>query len=373
MKKICIISADPFFLGGVGLYTWNIVHYLKNNGKYEIFWVYKGREDKIYKKKGVTFVELKSLAKYPISEIFFNFRIKKFLEKNNFDIINSHAIWGFWLRNYKKEGQKMIHTYHGSTYHFFKNHFKRPELTKKVMSLFSAILGFFMEKPPWEKADKIICVSEHVKKELIGLYNKRKNVEVIVAGIDLKIFKPRDKKITRRKLGLDSNKMYGLYVGRGGYWTKGLDRVIRLSEEIYKINENYRLIVIGPDYNKIKRLISSEFVNLLPPQSRIELPFYYNASDIFFNLSRYEGGDPTLATGEAMASKCLIVCSKDAKQEVITDKENGLIIREDYEKEAKRIISLLNNKKEFQNITKNSLRDIRRSSLKMRREICERA
>ena len=367
MKKICIISADPNFLGGVSLYTWNTINSLGRLKGFEVFWVYEGKRNRIYKKGGVTLVELKSIGKYPFSEIFFNFRVKKFLDKNYFDIINSHAIWGFWIKFYrKKENQKIIHTYHGSTYYFFKNHLKRSGIIKKIGSLFSMFLGLFMEKPPWKKADRIICVSEHVKIELEGLYGKRKNIEIINAGVDIKKFRPRNKKSSKKEVGLDPNKWYGLYVGRGGFWTKGLDRVINLSKEIYKKDENYRLIIIGSERDKVKNIINKKFIVFLPSASREILPYYYNSADIFFNLSRYEGGDPTLSTAEAMASGCLIVCSEDAKQEIIKDRKNGIILKKFDITDAKNVVKISKSQKLRKGVIKNSIRMIRKSSIKNR-------
>ena len=346
MKKICIISSDPSFLGGVSIYTWSFVNSLKKDGENEIFWVYGGKKNKIYKKDGITMIELETKGFYPFNELQFNFKIKEFLRKNQFDIVNSHAIWGLWMKNYhKKKNQEIIHTYHGSTYYFFRNHLKRPSISKKIISFFSMFLGSFMERPSWKTADEIICVSEHVKKELEGLYGKRRNVNVVHAEIDLKRFKPRNKKSSKKRVGLDEDKWYGLYVGRGGFWTKGLDRVVKLSQEIYKKDEKYRLLIVGADKGKVKDLINKKFIIFFPPASREILPYYYNSSDIFFNLSRYEGGDPTLSTAEAMASGCFIICSRDSKQEIIKDGKNGLVIGENYKKEVERILRVMKSKR----------------------------
>lgn len=219
------------------------------------------------------------------------------------------------------------------------------------------LFGKIIERPPVKKADKIVCVSNKVKNEIISLYGRRGNIEVIRTGVDLNLFKTRDKIKTRGELNLEKNGLYGLYVGRGGYWTKGFDRVINLSKELYKINQNYRLIVIGVDKNKVKQLVKDKFIILLSEISREKIPYYYDASDIFFCLSRYDGGAPTLVTSEAMASGCLVVCSKDAKQEVIENEKDGLIIGENYEKEAERILNNMKNKerlsKSAQKLVKN--------------------
>ena len=152
-------------------------------------------------------------------------------------------------------------------------------------------------------------------------------------------------------------------MGRGGFWTKGLDKVINLSKEIYKLNKNFKLIIIGAEKEKVKHLLDNRFTILLPPQQRKEIPYYYNVSDIFFSMSRCEGGAPTMVTSEAMASGCLIVTDKEANQEIINNKENGLIVYDDHNKEAERILKIVKNKKELKKITNNSLKTIKDLSL----------
>jgi len=362
MKTYFIVASDPNFLGGVSLYVNNLIISQKINKK--IYWVYKGGKNRLYNKNNVNYIEIKVPKIYLLNEIIFNMKVRRFAIELHPNIINSHAIWGFWFNFYKKiSGQKIIHTYHGSTYYFYKNHLKRFNL-KKIIYYPLLLFAHFIEKPPWKKADKIICVSEHVKKELESLYGKRKNIEVIRTGVDSRKFKLRNKKSVRKKLNLEEEGIYGLYVGRGGYWTKGLDKVINLSKKIYSLNKDYRLIVIGADKEKVKHLLKEEFIILLPPQSRKKMVYYYNASDIFFSMSRYEGGAPTMVTSEAMASGCLIVTDKQANQEIVEDRKNGLLIDKNYEKEAKRVLKFVKNEVRLKKIIKRSLRIAEDLSLK---------
>jgi len=364
MKKICIISTNPEFLGGVSLYTWNVAKRIKESGEYDVFWIYGGKEDKIYKKDSITFVELKISRIYPLSEIDFNNKVGKFLGQNYFEIINSHAIWGSWMNDYhRKKNQKIIHTYHGSTFHFFKNHLRGPGFKRKIPSAFMAIFGLIIEKTPWKKADRVICVSNHLKKELEDLYGKREEVTVLRTGVNLEKFGGGNRTVSRGKLNLEMNNTYGLYVGRGGFWTKGLDKVINLSEEIYKRDNNFKLLVLGADEDKVNHLIDKKFVKLLPPANRNDISNYYDSADIFFSMSRCEGGAPTMVTSEAMASGCLIITDKEANQEIVEDEKNGVIVDRDYSKESKRILKILNDKSMKKKIISQSMKDIKELSL----------
>ena len=363
--RICFIGANPHFDGGITNYQKNLIKYIKSeNRNFDITWVYKSEKEEKYSKDGVSYIGLKVKNLPFIDDFIFNKKIKKYLDKNYFNIINSHAIWGYWMKNYKrKENQILINTYHGATFPYYKVHLKRFGIIKRIILSPLLLYGYLIEKPPIKKADSIICVSEKVKRQIEEVYCKRKKVFVIRTGVNLNNFKQRDKNIVRKEIGLEKSKIYGLHVAKGGYWIKGLDRVVKLSEEIYRENKNYRLIVIGPDYKKNKRFLHKEFIIFLEKVQRDKISLYYSASDIFFCLSRYEGGAPTLVTSEAMASGCLLVCSRDSEQEIIEDDKNGIIIENFNKNDAERIMKILKDKRKKDEIIKNSIKTAKELSL----------
>ncbi len=362
--KICFTTMDcpPNYLGGYVLYHKNLIKCIKSNYKnIEISWVYFGGKNKTFTNEGIKYYELKTNKLKSFLQLGNHFQLTQFFNKNNFDIINlDGGPWTFFYK--KKKNQKIIHTLHGTIYYFNKNHLKRFNFLLRALYSPFLIINWLQEKPH-KNADKLICVSEKVKKQVEKLYGKRKNIVVIRTGVDLNIFKKRNKKNLRKKLGLNKNNIYGLYVGRGGYWTKGLDRAVNLSEEIYKINKNFRLLVIGPNYKQVKHLLDKKSVIYLQNIPREKMPNYYSAPDMFFCMSRYEGGAPTLVVSEAMASGCLVVCSKDSKQEIVEDKKNAIIIGSFDEKGAKKILSVYNNKSLKDKIIKNSMKKIKDLSL----------
>ena len=362
--KICFvtINCSPDYLGGYALYHKNLIKYIKKDNKnIKISWVYFGNENKKYFKEEVQYFKIKTNKLKSFLQLGRHLQLTKFFKKNDFDIINAGpGPWTFFYK--KKKNQRIIQTFHGTIYYFYQNHFRRFNLIKKII-LSPLLLISWIQGMPSEKADKFIYVSEKIKRQVEKLYGKKENAIVIRTGVDLNNFEPRNKVEMKKELKLDENKTYGLFVGGGGYWTKGLDRTVKLCKEIYKLNKNFRLIVIGPDYKKVKHLINEKFIIFLQEIPREKMPLYYSASDIFFCMSRYEGGAPTLVVSEAMASSCLIVCSRDSKQEIIKDEKNGVIISSFENKSAKRIINLYNNKKLKGNIIKNSMKTIKEISL----------
>lgn len=346
MKSVCFITqSNPDFLGGVSLYNKNLLNYLKTK-KLNITWAYFGNIDRKYEKEGIIYIEIKkSIFNFKVIEN--NFKIRKFLKNNYFDIVFTTG--GPWTLFYKNpHEQRIIHIYHGTVYHFNKNHLKRFGILKRILFHPLLFLSKLAEYPHYDR-DKIICVSNKVKKQVEDLYGEY-NIKVIRTGVDLNEFKPR---IIKTKY------TYGLFIGKGNYYTKGLDRAIKLSKYLYELNNNYRLLVIGPDEDKVKDLLNEEFVVYLKDIPRDNMKYYYNIAKIFFCMSRYEGGAPTLVVSEAMASGCLVTCSKDSQQEIIKNNYNGLIISKFDKNDAKRILKNMDNKE----LINNSLKTIQKLSL----------
>ena len=365
--RICLVEGiDPSYLGGISRYVNNLLPALKD---LDVTWIYRGNQDKEYLKDNVKYIEIKTPKIQLLNDFIFNYKCKKFLEKENFDLINSHATWGFWMKRYSREKkQRIIHTYHGSTYFFFKNHLKRYGFLKKTVLSPILVQSKIIEKPPWDNADRIICVSNHLQKELEILYGKRKEIHVLRTGVDLKSFKVCSRLNARKFLDLESKKKYGLYVGRGGFWTKGLDKVIQLSEEMHREDPDYTLLVVGADESRAGDMLKKNFIQVFPPADRQKLPYYYNAADVFFSMSRCEGGAPTMVTSEAMASGCLIVTNREANQEIFSDGRNGIVLSRDYQFEARRMLGILRNSKEKNFLISNSLKTIKKLSIESWRE-----
>lgn len=346
MKTVCFIShTPPNFLGGVSLYNKNLINYLKDNDL-KITWAYFGNEDKTYSEDRISYIEIKK-SKFQVKILENNFKIHKFLKQNYFDVVFTTG--GPWTKFYSKPaGQKLIHIFHGTVYYFYKNYLPRMGMFKKTLFYPFLKVSKSMETPH-KDVDEIICVSNKVKKQVEELYSNQ-NIKVIRTGVNINEFKPKD---TKR------SKLYGLYVGGGGYYTKGLDRAIRISKEMHRLDPNYRLIIIGPDITQVNDLINEEFVLFREHVPRDKMKYYYKLADIFLCMSRYEGGAPTLVVAEAMASGCLMVCAESAEQEIIKDNSNGLIIKDFDAKDAHRILVQQQNK----NLVVNSLKTIENLSL----------
>ncbi|MDF2547191.1 MAG: glycosyl transferase, group 1 [Anaerosolibacter sp.] len=167
------------------------------------------------------------------------------------------------------------------------------------------------------RADKIITVSQHSKKDIMRYFNvPKEKVEVIYHAAD-KIFQPIDKGEAKKKItetyGIASP--YILYLG-GFSPRKNIARLIRAFHMIcHEFDEDFKLVILGEPsrtYVNLKKLTQKLgvedkviFTGFVPTN---DLPLFYNGCACFVYPSLYEGfGLPPL---EAAACGVPVVTSK---------------------------------------------------------------
>lgn len=126
----------------------------------------------------------------------------------------------------KKYGIPYIVTAHGSDIHTL------PKLDKKVLKSTLEVL---------ENAEKVIFVSENLKREAVKLGYSDKNSVVIYNGVDLNKFYPIDENF--KKKNLRENKKIG-YIGRLDE-IKGADRIPEIFNHVNTMNKNIEYVIIG--------------------------------------------------------------------------------------------------------------------------------
>jgi glycosyltransferase involved in cell wall biosynthesis len=157
-------------------------------------------------------------------------------------------------------------------------------------------------------ADKIITDSVFTKKELIHyLRVDEDKICVIPLGVDKK-YQPLDKVACRKRFNLDHEMKYILLVSSNEKW-KNMELVNKIVNKI----DEYKFIKIG--YGEL--LDNPKIIDLGYIDEK-DMPYLYNACDLFLHPSFYEGfGLPPL---EAMACGCPVISSNAASlPEVIGD------------------------------------------------------
>ena len=276
-----------------------------------------------------------------------NFKICSPIFKNNFlKTINKRYIYGIYFSKYpnifflrflnnfflnfflKGKQENLIHFMYDPEYLYKLNS------NKKIITIHDTIHekyglvykdNFFNKrKKILETMDKIICVSENTKKDLLNFYNLRPHkIEVIYNGSDhLMPLKNRE------NLKISIEKPYILYVGSRSKY-KNFNLFIEAFSKSKKIYDNFDIICFGGgnfsnlEINLLKKFKVINKINLVFGDD-IKLKSCYQNASLFIYPSLYEGfGIPIL---EAMHEGCPTIMSDiPVFREILDDKVVFLI------------------------------------------------
>jgi glycosyltransferase involved in cell wall biosynthesis len=155
------------------------------------------------------------------------------------------------------------------------------------------------------RADHIICISEHTKKDLMEIFKiPQEKISVVYLGVSFNEYKQLGKS------SLVTDKPFLLYVGsRSGY--KNFDKFLS-AYATSNLSNQFDMVAFGDgDFNK-KELLQIGTYNLKDKVHHVSgsdelLSKYYSQAEVFVYPSLYEGfGIPPL---EAMHFKCPVACS----------------------------------------------------------------
>lgn len=205
-----------------------------------------------------------------------------------------------------------------------------------------------LKKRCLNKAKYVTVVSEKAKKTLNSIYGTE-HVKVQSMGCDVDRFNPQ--KRIENYFNQEDKKVI-LFVGRF-VEIKGITYLI---EAMKKIDALLVIVGKGPDEEKIKKQAEGckEKVLFMGPQDHSVLPTIYASSDIFIipSITLAGGvteGAPTVIT-EAMASGLPVIGTNTGGiPELISDGENGLIIKEKNSEDiVEKVNFLINNPEIYQ-------------------------
>lgn len=247
-------------------------------------------------------------------------KVRNVLLNIDYDILHSHLpppIMSFFgVRSAKKKGVPFVLTYHCDL--------EIPEIFGPlIVEFYQNTMGTYTVS----QADKIITTTSTYGATSRAVWYR--DADVIPNAVDADRFRPRDRGgEIRRRYGIRDDEDVILYVGRIVYH-KGLEY---LTESIKHMDKDTNLMLVGTgDFkDSLKEIIiENQLGNQVFFAGRVpnkELPFYYNASDVFVlpSVSRLEAFG--IVALEAMASEVPVVVSDiPGVREVITPEENGLL------------------------------------------------
>ena len=151
---------------------------------------------------------------------------------------------------------------------------------------------------------------------------KEKCIHCIHNGIDLDIFYPRDYAELRSRLGIAPEKKILLGVSSGWSDAKGLQEMIRLSE-----NPKYQVILVGVQQGL---QLPKSILAVHRTYDQNELAQYYSMADVFVNPT-YNDTLPTVNIEALACGTPVVTYNSDGSPEILTGDTGIVVERGDYE------------------------------------------
>lgn len=331
MSKI-LINALQFSPDGAGIskYSYKLSEMMiKDNPNVDIL-CRKDMVDKFENKERLIPIEIKKSSHRIIAE---QIRLLKLYK--NYDVV--------YFLDYATPALykgKKIATIHDMAMHTMKDKYTKGQVLTKTILLKNTI----------KHADKLICISEFTKKELMKYYPNidESKIEVVYNGFEYNEIDLSKQTVNTILKNFNITKDYLLFVGTLSPH-KNIERIIEAFNEIKKEGYDYNLVICGKKgwlyddiFSKVKKLNLESEIIFTDYVTDEELEVLYRNAKLFVFPSLYEGfGFPPI---EAMARKIPVLTSKEgALPEVVG---NAALFCDAYSKSdiAKKIIDVLVNK-----------------------------
>lgn len=279
------------------------------------------------KQKGITTEVINLRGRYDVTSIF---RLRKLIRKHNVNMLHCHGykgnVIGFFATLFTKT--KRITTVHGWTQVDFK--VMMYELIDKI------VIRYY---------DKLIAVSEDIKKQLLSYAVPRNKIFVVHNGIDVARFSPRKKGKLKREFKISARyKIIGT-IGKLSK-EKGHKYFLKAATEIKKKYSNVKFVIVGEGAlkRKLKTLAKKVKIenSVIFVGFREDIPEILDDFDIFV-LSSVREGIPLVLLEALAKAKPVVSFEVGGIPEVITNGETGILVQaRNYKSLAENVVSLLN-------------------------------
>ena len=224
------------------------------------------------------------------------------------------------------------------------------KLVKKAYKFIKTLMSKLLQK-----SDFVVTVTSSFAQNLA--LRGAKNIEIVPNGADVTIFKPRNKKLLRQKLGLDTNRFIIVYTGIIGEYYH-LDVVAAALSKLEKsLRDKSKLLLIGdgPDLPKIMEIAKNNGLEkniqyLGVKRNKKELADIVAASDVGIVPGQYSTGQLPVKFFEysACGTPTIAIAPEDSLLvELIREEQIGLTSQSMSKDELAEVISKIYKKESF--------------------------
>lgn len=211
-----------------------------------------------------------------------------------------------------------------------------------------------------KNCNKVISVSEDLKRRMIDIGVPEEKILVIPNGVDRELFKPMDKECCRRDLSLPASGKIILYVGNLCS-IKNVEYLIEAFCEVFEKIKNAMLIIVGDGCLKkklIKQVANAGLTGKVIFGGRRrydEIPLWMNSSDVLA-LPSINEGCPNVVLEALACGKPVVASRVGGIPEIITSDDYGFLpLPRNYEELAKALRESLNKPWDYDKIRNKSL------------------
>lgn len=208
-------------------------------------------------------------------------------------------------------------------------------------NFFAKRLDRFLFSKGFKEASYFIAVSDFIKNHILEKYSKDVNgrIATIHNGVNIDIFKPKDKNFMRKTLGIGEEPLL-IFAGRIDP-RKGLDVLLDAFTEAKQTIKNLKLVIIGPmgsfwhkkpqefSLHIKKRIESIQGVYLLEPTyDREKLSYIYSMADVACIPSIFPEGLPLTALEMQACGVPVLATDAGGLKEAYIDGETGFFVQQ---------------------------------------------
>lgn len=200
-------------------------------------------------------------------------------------------------------------------------------------------IGEVIERFTYRNADKIIVISNDIKKNIMEKGVSESKIEVVPNWIDLKTIKPIAKKDNYLfdKYSIEKEKFNIVYAGNLGY-AQNIEIILRAAKKLLEY-EDIRFIIFGQgvqenEYKKMSKDLKLSNVSFFPLQPPSEISYVYSLGDVSVVSCKkgFGGSAMPSKTWSIMATETPVLASFDENtdmEKMIREEETGLFSRAD--------------------------------------------
>jgi len=279
------------------------------------------------------------------------FRIAQFCRKNKFDILHLHSAHalsiGLWAKFFYNK-LKLI-AVRRVDFHIKKNRFSHFKYKNKFL-------------------DKIVCISDRIKKVLLEDGIPEEKLTTIHSGIDIHKFEnvspPEDFK---KKLGIPQNHiLIGTVAAIVGH--KDYPNLLKAARIVINKMDNVTFCAVGDGSGKDKIV---QMANKLELDKRFiftgfrkDVGNFLKSYDIFVLASKMEGLGTSILDAQAVGLP-VVGCKTGGIPEVVLNNKNGILVPpQDPQKLADVILSLINDPAKMKEFSKSAIEDVKQFDIK---------